>query len=375
MKDCIGIIISTRETQGRSVGFGPLAEKRPDYMIPFAGRYRIVDFALSAMSNYQLSRVMLYGGNNIRSTLDHIGDGKSWELNRRNNGLFINPPSYEPQHDPSIIRTYYDSITFFEESSAQNILIMNPMTLSKVDLNEAYAEFKNSDADVMLFYKNISDREGYYTNMRKLILDENGNFLNIGVNLGTNEVFPLYMDYLFIKKDLFIELVTKSLEQGDAATLIRAINNYKNRINIKAYEVKTPVIVINNINSYYRANMQLLNPEVYDDLFFNGGMVYTKSKDEPSTIYADHAHVQNSLVANGCIIEGQVENSILFRGVHVQKNAIVRNSILNEKTVVEENAVVVNTITDKNATIARGVTVAGAYAHPFVVGKNVTIER
>lgn len=104
-------------------------------------------------------------------------------------------------------------------------------------------------------------------------------------------------------------------------------------------------------------------------------MVYTKSKDEPSTLYAETAKMSNSLVANGCIIEGEVENSVLFRGVHIHKNAIIRNCIINQGTEIEENAVCVNTITDKNALIESGVTVAGSSNNPYVIGKNQVINN
>lgn len=121
--------------------------------------------------------------------------------------------------------------------------------------------------------------------------------------------------------------------------------------------------------------MSLLEKKNYDELFFRDGMVFTKSKDEPSALYEEEASVQNSLVANGCSIEGRVENSILSRGVHIHKNAIVRNCILNEKTVVKENAVLVNVITDKRAVIEAGVTLAGAQTQPYVIAKNKIVTR
>lgn len=375
MKDCIGIINSNYGGYSDNRDFGALSESRPDYMIPFGGRYRIIDFALSALSNYSMSRVMLFGGNNIRSTLDHVGDGKNWEMNRRNNGLFINPPSKTWEHHPSVIQTYYDAIPFFEESNGANVHIMNPMMITKADLEEAYQRFLQQDDDVMLFYKNMEDHEGLYTNMKKLILDENHEFINMGINLGTNAAFPLYLERLFIKRSVFADLVKRSLERGSATTLIEAINNEKNRLNIGVYEVTAPVLVIHDIYSYFQANMSLLDQNLYQEIFYRDNMIYTKSKDEPSTLYSDTAHVHNSLVANGCMVEGQVENSILFRGVHVKKGAIVRNSILNENTTVGADAVVVNTITDKQAVIETGVTLAGAYAHPFVVGKKEVISR
>lgn len=375
MRDCIGIIISGRYGQGMGNRFSVLSQSRPDYMIPFAGRYRIIDFALSSLSNYNLYKVMLYAGDNIRSTLDHIGDGKSWELNRRNNGLFINPPGYNSQNRLTPIQSFYDSISFYEETEAAYIHMMDPMMIAKADMNEAFEIFKEQDDDVMLFYKNVTDEAGQYINMHKLILDEQGHFLNVGVNLGTNKEFPLYLDRLFMKKDLFIKLVRRSLENGDANTLIQAISNYKNRLKIGVYHVDSPVMVIDDVNSYYDCNMRLLNMDTYEDFFFRGGMIFTKSKDEPSAVYAKDASVENSLIANGCNIEGHVENSILFRGVHVHKDAIVRNCILNEKTEVKANAVLVNVITDKKVTIEEGVTLAGAQAHPYVIGKNEVITR
>lgn len=375
MRDCIGIIISGRYGQPVKDRFGALSENRPDYMLPFAGRYRIIDFALSSLSNYNLYKVMLYAGDNIRSTLDHIGDGKSWELNRRNNGLFINPPVYNSLNQINPIQVFNDSISFYEETSAPYVHIMNPMIISKTDMSEAFDEFKENDYDVQLFYKDVNDEEGKYANMRKLILDESGKFINVGMNLGTNKKFSLYLDRLFIKKELFIKLVRQSLENGDATTLIQAISNYKSRLKIGVYKVETPIMLVDDINSYYDANMGLLNSETYDELFFRDGMVYTKSKDEPSALYDNDASVQNSLVANGCNIDGRVENSILSRGVQIHKNAIVRNCILNEKTIVKENAVLVNVITDKKAVIEAGVTLAGAQVQPYVIAKDEIVSR
>ncbi|MCI6157294.1 MAG: glucose-1-phosphate adenylyltransferase subunit GlgD [Peptoniphilaceae bacterium] len=372
MKNCSGIIITPQNYEA----YGGLTKTRPDYMIPFAGRYRLIDFALSSMSNFSLYRVMLYAGDNVRSTLDHIGDGKSWELNRRNNGLFINPSSYDSlTHTKSEIQTYFDSISYYENSPAQHIHIINPMTIAKPNLDDAYAEFTDHDYDVMLFYKNVKDNEGNYNGMRKIIFDDNGDLINVGINLSTCPEFPLYIDRMFIKKKVFIELVKNSIEMGNARTLIQAISNHRSVLHIGAYEIKNHIEVIHSIESYYQASMNLLNQDNYNELFFADGLVYTKSKDEPSTLYYESAKVQNSLIANGCIIEGQVENSILFRGVHIKKNAIVRNCVLNEKTVVEENAVVANVITDKNVCIMNSVAIAGAYTHPYMIEKNETVTR
>ena len=110
-------------------------------------------------------------------------------------------------------------------------------------------------------------------------------------------------------------------------------------------------------------------------MFYNNGVVLTKSKDEPSTLYKDNSSVSNSLIANGCTINGRIENSIIFRGVKIEEGAIVKNSILFEKTVVEKDAVVINTITDKNTRIKTGISIVGSQTSPYVIQKNLIVEK
>lgn len=371
MKNCTGIIISTDLKNN----YGGLSKSRPDYMLPFGSRYRLIDFALSNMSNYNLAHVMLYAGSNVRSTLDHIGDGKSWEMNRRNNGLMINPPAFsEWTRQQSAIQTYFDSLTYYEQADQDNIYIKNPMTITKVNLNHAYDEFIDHNYDVMLLYKRSEDSTGKYNGMTKIIMNSDGKFLNIGMNLGTQPHVDLYIGDLFIKKNVFMDLVKDSMEKSNATNLIQAISAHKNRLDIGLMEIDSHIEIIHDLVSYYEANMNLLNREIYQEIFYKGGMVYTKSKDEPSTVYRTGARVSNSLVANGCKIQGQVENCIVFRGVEIEKGAIVRNSILNQGTVVKADSVMVNCITDKYATIESGVTIMGSTSAPYVVGKNQVIR-
>lgn len=372
MKNCIGIINSG---SNRSE-YGSLSKTRPDYMLPFGGRYRIIDFSLSNMSNYNLSQVMLYAVRNIRSTLDHIGDGKNWELNRRNNGLVINPPSYDDRiGEHSEIRTFYDSLIYYENSSAEHVYLENPMTIAKVNLRQAYQHFIDCDYDVMIVYSNVEDLEGRYLNMNKLLLDSNDSFVNMGINLGTERRFNLSLGRAFFKKKVFIDIVRDSIEKGNARSIVQAVINNRSRLKIGVYRVETYIEAIRDIVSYYRANLALLDREKYNELFYKGGMVYTKSKDEPSSLYKAGSRVSNSLIANGCIIEGQIENSIIFRGVHVHKNAIVRNCILIQKTDVEEDSVLVNVVSDKYSQVKAGVSLVGSPMNPFVIAKNEVISR
>ena len=372
MNNLIGIINSGLINKD----YGSLTKNRPDYMLPFGSRYRTIDFTLSNFSQHGLSKVLLFGGANIRSTLDHVGNGKSWGLDKRHDGLMINPPMYlNRTSEVTEIATYYDALRFFLDANQEYIYISNPMMLARIDIQKAYKEFLDNDYDVMFLYRKQEDSDGEFLNTRKLILDENDNITNIGYNLGTENVFNLYLENMFIKKDLFIRLIKHSLEKGDVDTLIKSIFNEKRKLKIGGLELFRHVEFIRDINSYYRVNLNLLNYGIYADLLLAGEGIRTKSKDEPSTLYLEGNNVKNSIVANGCIIEGEIQNSVIFRGVKVGKNAIIKNSIIYQKAAIEDNAIIINSIIDKNAVVKDGVFVQGATNNPYIVEKNMVVEK
>ena len=373
MENCLGVI---SVGDGES-NFGSLCKNRPVYMLPFGGRYRLIDFTISNMVNNGIKTVAVYTGEKIRSTMDHLGNGRPWDLNRRFNGLFLFPPIIKDEYlsHNGDISEYYSTEHFFNQAKEEYIYIHHPNILAKVNLKEAFKHFIDTDADITLFYKKQIDPWGEYINCDKIHLNSDGSLINIGLNLGTEKEFNFYIGMGFVKKSVFLKIVKESVEKGDAYYLKDAILLNKRKYKINSYEFKGHVSNIRNLKSYYDANMNLLNKGFSNELFFEGGTIYTKAKDEPSTLYTDTSNVQNSLVANGCIIEGTVENSIIFRGVNVGKNAIVKNSILMQKSEVLENAIVVNTIMDKYTSIGEGIRLAGSSVMPYVVEKYQKIRE
>src|SRR5699024_9247592 len=144
--------------------YGSLCEVRPDYMLPFAGRYRVIDFALSNLANYDINRVILYAGSKLRSTLDHVGNGKSWELNRRNGGLMINPMGLANKEIRNEVETYYDSIVYFQEHDFDYVYIKNPMYIIKEDIGDAMEKMKEEDLDCLILSNKTVDKDGEYLN-------------------------------------------------------------------------------------------------------------------------------------------------------------------------------------------------------------------
>lgn len=373
MENCLGIILNSNIENE----FGSLCNNRPSYMLPFVGRYRLIDFTISNMVNHNIKTIALYTGDKIRSTMDHLGDGKPWELNRRFTGLFLFPPTYDDNKMGRMgeVSQIYSTEPFYQNMKEEYVYFAHPNIIAKVDLNEAFNRFIDTDADVTLIYKQQIDPKGEYINVDKLHLNKNGELINIGLNLGTEHTFNQHLGMGFMKKSVLMSLVKTATEKGIVNLLKDAMLLQKHRLKINTYEYKGYVQTIRNLETYFKSNMDLLDPEVYKNMFFTEGLVYTKAKDEPPTIYKDHAKVENSLIANGCVIEGTVEDSILFRGVKVGKGAIVKNSILMQKTEIGENAVVVNTILDKYSCIEEGVNVAGSPTIPYVLEKRGSIGR
>ena len=372
MQKCIGVIIGGKSSDK----YGPLCKTRTAYMLPYGGRYRLIDFTLSNMANNDFSNVLLYAGQNVRSTLDHVGNGKPWELNRRRNGLVIFPTKVTNVYGSNCeIDIFYDTLQFYNDAKEEYLYFVDPMIIDKEDLTDPYERFIKEDLDVMLFYINQKDSLGKYIGESKLIFDEDGNLINIGENLGIQEEFPMMTRVGFMKKDVFVRLVKISKEDKSATNLTDAISKNISDLKIGTYKEEGYTEIIRGLKSYYESNMKLLDMDNYDQLFYKNGVVLTKSKDEPSTLYNEGSKVSNSLIANGCIIDGQVENSIIFRGVKIEKGAIIKNSILFQKTTVEKDAIVINSIIDKLARIKTGVSIVGSQTVPYVIEKNLIVEK
>lgn len=372
IESCLGII----NFEDIGSNFGELCRTRPAYMLPIGGRYRLVDFALSNMVNHGIKTVALYTGEKVRSTMDHIGDGKPWELNRRLSGLLIFPPQFDDNKKRmGDIYQYHMTAEYFLNTKEDYVFMINSNILSKVDLSSAFDHFIKTDSDITILYKEQNNDKDEYINNDKLIIDKEGRLINIGVNLGANKTFNQFMFMGFMKKTVFLEIVKDAMETGEDYYFKQAMMKFNHRYKVNTYEFKGHVDNIKDVQSYYNANMNLLDNKIFKELFFEGGTILTKAKDEPPTLYAESSNVNNSLIANGCIIEGYVENSILFRGVKVGKNAIVKNSILMQKCNIHEDAILVNSILDKYVTLEKGARIAGSKSNPHTIGKNSVIAK
>ena len=316
-----------------------LTDRRAVESLPFAGRYRLIDFTLSSMVNSGIQNVGVMLPDKPRSVLDHLRSGKDWDLARRHDGLFYLPAP----HDEAVaarkgdLKNFYHNLDFFEHSSQKYVLLTSGSFVYNVDFSQLLRFHQNTSADItMVYYTAKEEQPG-----RNVVLEtaENG---------------------------LVTDLAEKPAIYDDSKV---AMNVYL----IDACEHDGYVAHVDSTAAYYKANMDLLQPEVWEELFMGNNSIYTKGKDEVPVQYKETAKVKNSLIANGCVIRGEVENSILFRGVTVGKGVKIKNSIIMQKCDIQDDSLVENVICDKNVVISKEKWLKGANNYPLIITKNVVI--
>jgi glucose-1-phosphate adenylyltransferase len=351
-----------------------LTYSRTTATVPFGGRYRLIDFVLSNMVNSGISNVAVLAHNNFRSIMDHVGSGKAWDLDRKQRGLFILPPANT--NSPSFngdLQNFYGHLEYFSRSSEEYVIVSSSHMICNIDFNEVVEAHMANNADITIVYKELDSVKEDLSNLIIVELEEDNRVVSMTENHLKNESNKVYMRMIVIKKDLLVDFVKKSVLQNYYDLVRHVIIRNLHNLNVYAYEYKGYLAIVNSVHNYYRYSMDLLKPQVWKALFFQPGLIYTKVKDEPPVEYMEGASVTNSLVANGCIIEGSVENSILFRGVKVGKGAVIKNSIVMQKCVIESDATLDYVILDKDVHVAIGHSLVGESNSPTVFTKNSSV--
>ena len=348
--------------------------------IPFAGRYRMVDFVLSSMVNAGIDNISVIVRKNYHSLMDHLGSGREWDLTRKNGGLNIVPPFAE-----KTVKVYNGrvealaSILDFLKDQKEKYVIMSEANLAaNFDFKAMLNAHIESGADVTLAYAQEEIPEGlikpfdvnkdlYYT------LDiEDGRVREIQINPEEPGIQNLSLNIYIIERELLISQISAAFVRGYAYFERDILAPQLDKLNVRGYKFGGYIARISSIKSYFDENMKLLEEENLDGLFA-GSQIYTKIRDDNPTRYINGSNVKNIMAADGCVIEGDVENSVLFRGVKVGKGAKVRNCVLMQDTVVEAGADIEYVISDKNVTITEGKQVKGTDTFPVFIAKHQTV--
>ncbi|ANU26599.1 sugar phosphate nucleotidyltransferase [Planococcus versutus] len=334
-------LLAVVDASVKKEGLQDLTMQRTVSSVPFAGRYRLIDFTLSNLVNSGVSTVGIFPSYPLASLLDHIGVGKSWDLDRRKNGLYFLPVTQRDGGLSSVgaFAALEEHIQFFTKSNQPHVVVTNSFVITQLDFKDMLEQHIDSGADIT-------------------------EAVSQGVSL---------KNYI-LSRELLLELI--QTHQDKKVVSVEDVVNLKKSPHVfNEYDYKGYFAVIDSIQSYFEASFALLDEENREQLFLKDRPIYTKVKDEPPTRYMNGSKVKRALIANGSTIMGEVIDSTISRGVYIKKGARIEKCIIMQKSSVEENCDLKYVIADKDVFIGEGVVLHGTAEHPIVLRKGETVRK
>lgn len=347
-----------------------LGEIRSASSIPFGGRYRAVDFALSNLVNAGVTDVGVVLHGQYQSLLDHLGTGKDWDLSRKRGGLKILPPfAYKQQWGEMDFRGKMEALSgvrsYLEDIRQDYVVLMEGDLVVNLPLSDIYATHLKSGADITAVCGNDSfeTENGTYFEF-----NSDGRVTDVLYHLHTprgNRGLEVYILSTQMLKELVDECTCHDLYSWRRDVL----QAKKDTLNLRGYIWNGFAAQIRSVQEYYDRSMQLLDPTIRAELFCAERPIRAKGADKSSAYIGPTGHCVNSLVSDGCCIAGTVENSILFPGVVVEEGAVVQNCVLFKETAIRRNAGLAHIIADKNVEVLPDRTLMGHSTYPLVIAK------
>ena len=353
----------------------PITDIRANSALPVAGRYRIIDFVLSNMANAGITNIGVATESNYSSLMDHIRSGSPWDLDRKNWGLNILPPSLEKM-TYGAIKGNIDMLAgiqdFIQRSPQTYVILSLGNNIYNIDFDDVIEKHIESQADVTTIYTDMTGADERELS-RFTMLNDDKRVVDIEVQPYYPKTSTAGMDVYVMEKALLESIIDECSARGDSDFVKDALVKKIDGLHIYGYEFKGYTEKLDSLKAYYRANMDFLKKEVRDELFNPARPIYTKTKDQSPTKYGAEADVKNSFVSDGCVIEGTVINSVLSRGVKVMKGAVVKNSIIMQDSVIEENVELSHVVFDKEVCVTKGRKLIGQESYPLCIAKGTQI--
>ncbi len=351
---------------------------RPIGAFSFLGRYRIIDFPISNMSNSDIDHIQVYIRRKPRSLTEHIGTGRHYNINSKRGKLRIlyaedgidNENIYNTD-----IGAFRENMECIERAPYPYVVIAPSYMIYKVDFGALLQSHINSEADITLLYHAVDNANESFFNCNTLNLNRQKGVLSIEPNRGTAKSRNIFMDTYVMKKELFIELIEKAHKMSSMYTLADIVNVActTEDYDVRAISHRGYFAAITDFKSYYDANIDLIDYKTALNLFDDEWPIYTRTNDSCPTQYFDTAEVKNSIVSNGCHIEGVIENSVIGRGCVIKEGAVVKNSVLLPGTVIGENVHVDSFVIDKGARLIHANELTAEPSNPGYVKRQDTL--
>jgi glucose-1-phosphate adenylyltransferase len=370
-KNVLGLIFSNLHDES----IKDLTHRRTMGSVLFGGRYRLIDFPLSAMVNSGVDEVGVITKKNYQSLLDHLGNGREWDLSRKNGGLHLLPPFSHNQDEVyhGRLEALYGVWEFVMRSNADYILLSDCDIVANMDYDKIIDYHIEKGADITAVYAtgNVRMDESHTANV--LGVDDGNRVVDVLIHPELCGESNISLNVYVIGKELLKSIVMDAKPRNLVDFEKDVIQARYKDLKIMGYYYDGYYSRISSMSSFFEANMALLNPENRAKLFIDGRPIYTKVRDNPPAKYGVNAKVKNSLVGDGCIVEGTVENCILFRGVKISAGATLKNCIIMQDTVIGKKCGLENVITDKKVIVSDGRLLTGSAKFPLFIAKGAEI--
>ena len=336
--------------------------------IPFGGRYRLIDFALSNMVNSGITTVGIVTKYNYQSLIDHLGSGKDWDLARKDGGIILLPPYSDETDLPytNRLEALKGVTNFLNHRNEEYVVISDCDGIARVDIADVVKYHEEKHADITMVWHEEKDVDSSY--FITLDPDETGRIKGLKINPKVNGKCNVYVNIMVMSREFLINIIQDATTRGLSSFGRDILTKNVGTLHIYGYQFKGYYAGVNSLAKYYEHSMELLDKNVRDELF-GARDIYTKVRDSAPSKYLEGAVVQNSLISDGCMIEGTVKNCILFRGVKVGKGSVIRNSIVMQDTVIGTGVSLDCVITDKNVVIRDRRKLAGCAELPYFISK------
>lgn len=371
LKDYMAILnLAENENHIRS-----LTANRPIASLPLGSRYRVIDFMLSNFVNCGIKNVGIFSKTNSRSLMDHIGDGKPWDLNRKIDGIFLFHHALGDfvGEDTKVLK---NNMEYFYRSRSKNVILASSYMICNMDLTEVVDAHEQSGSDITVVYTKTEEADKKFVNCFTLDVDEKNNMLKgVGKNTGMEKNANICMEIFIMSKEKLISLIYNCAKKINEHNIYNILFDELGETTINTYKYDGFVSCINTVADYYETNMKMLDLDVSNQLFrLTNRPIYTKIKDEPPTQYIKGCSVENALIADGCVIKGNVKNSLIGRYVDVEEGAEVSDCIILQNIRIHKGAKLSHVIVDKNVDIEPDTILKGNKVFPLVIEKKNLIK-
>lgn len=353
---------------------GELSKNRTLASIPFAGRFRTIDFILSSLVAAGIRDVGVITKENYGSLEDHLGGGRYWDLDHKNTGLkILSPYSTNVVGNGEHFRGKLDALRsvqpYLERTEGEFVVLANGNTIANIDINAAIDDHIRTNADVTAVYTEMDDI--FYANMY-VLTDMNRRIFQAAYcsdKEDRNFKKMVLLNVYIVRRDFLLKFLKRANIYDYYGLERELLINRTDEFIIRAHRHKGWARIIYTNRQYYEASMELLKPEVRAQLFLKERPVMTKTKDTCPTLYERGARIENSLIADGCRIDGTVRNSIIFRDVVIQKGAVVEDCVIMQSSNIGAYAKLSAVIADKNTSVSNGVQLMGSPDYPYLLQK------